>query len=113
MRKKLGLADKVIEEPEADTSLIEAAREIAGTDLAEAFVIADKIERRDKVIEIRTSLEEKLLEKFEEMTTEQFRSVCCFGVRGDTLDQFVPGVNVHAGIPISQICRFGSHSWRS
>jgi len=73
LRKELGLPDKVIEEPELDGALLASAQEIAGTELAEALLIAGKLERHDRVNEIKKSLNEKLLEKLPEMAEEEFR----------------------------------------
>ncbi|MFC1498066.1 polyribonucleotide nucleotidyltransferase [Verrucomicrobiota bacterium] len=75
LRKKLGLPDKVVEVPESDTALLDAAREIAATDLADALLIPGKLDRGNKVAEIKALLNEKLLEKMPEMTEEEFRSV--------------------------------------
>jgi len=74
LRKKLGLPDKVIEEASTETELLAACRELAAADLGEALGIADKIERQDKVHAVKDELKEKMLEKFEEMTDEEFRS---------------------------------------
>jgi len=74
LRKKLGLPEKKIEEPAHDDSIFNAARELAGSELVEALLIAGKIQRETKIKEIKTSLKAKLLEKFPEMATEQFRS---------------------------------------
>jgi polyribonucleotide nucleotidyltransferase len=74
LRRKLGLPDKVVEEREEDAAILNAARDVAGGELAEALLVAGKVEREEKVAEIRTSLNEKLLEKFPEMAEEAFRS---------------------------------------
>ncbi len=74
LRKKLGLPDKVIEEDSAETELLTAARELAGDELKVALGIADKIERQNKVHDIQAALKEKMIEKFEEMSDEEFRS---------------------------------------
>ena len=74
LRRKLGLPGKVVTEPEQDATIVNAAREIAGASLAQALLIAGKADRHDKVNEVKTLLKEKLLEKFPEMTTEQFRA---------------------------------------
>lgn len=75
LRRKLGLPDKVIEEPAPDESLISIAREIAGADMSEALLIPGKLERQNRISEIKASLNDKLLEKFPEMTEEKFRAM--------------------------------------
>ena len=75
LRSALGLPEKTFEPEEKDETLINAAREIAGAELSDALVIAGKLERQERVHDIKDSLKEKLLEKFEEMTDEEFRSM--------------------------------------
>jgi polyribonucleotide nucleotidyltransferase len=74
LRRKLGLGDKIVTEAPADQSLLNAARDIAGKALSEAFLVAGKLERRSKVRAIEADLKAKLTEKFPAMTREQFRS---------------------------------------
>ncbi len=74
LRRKAGLPDKVFVEEPGDTSLLDAARDLSGSDLAETLMIAGKVERGEKVAELSANLEAKLLERFPEMTKEQFRS---------------------------------------
>ncbi len=75
LRSSLGLPEKVVEIPEKDTTLLDAAREIAGAQISEIMTIAGKLERQGKLNEAKDELKEKMLEKFEEMTDEQFRSM--------------------------------------
>jgi len=75
LRAKLGLPEKVIEIPEKDTTLIDAAREIAGDKLLEILTIPGKLERQNKVNEAKAELKEQLLAKFPEMTDEDFRKM--------------------------------------
>ncbi len=77
LRRKLGLADKVIEETsqENEEPLIAAGRETAGTRMAEIMLTGDKKKRQKMLEEIRKSLKEALLEKFQDMTDEAFRSM--------------------------------------
>lgn len=75
LRRQLGLADKVVEEAEADQTLLNAAREISGDELSEALLIGGKLDRQNRVGEIRAGLSEKLLEQFPEMTPEEFRAM--------------------------------------
>jgi polyribonucleotide nucleotidyltransferase len=74
LRRKLGLGEKIVTESTPDQSLFNAARDIAGKALAEAFLVAGKLERRGKVGAIEADLKAKLQEKFPDMTREQFRS---------------------------------------
>ena len=74
LRRKLGLPEKEVCEPETDDTLIKAAKEISGAALSEALVIAGKRERLNRVSEIGASLKEKLLETYPDMTDEQFRA---------------------------------------
>ncbi len=75
LRKKLGLAEKVIEEPAADDTLINKAREIAGESMAAVMLTGDKQERDNKLAELRDSLKAQLLENDPEMTDEAFRAM--------------------------------------
>ena len=75
LRAKLGLPDKVVEEPQVDTTLIDAGRELGGETLSEILLIPGKLERQEKVHGALNVLKEKLVEKFPEMTDEEFRSM--------------------------------------
>jgi len=75
LRAKLGLPEKVVTVAEADTTLLEAAREAVGAEFAETLTIAGKLERQGKVNELKASLKETLAAKFEEMTDEEFRAM--------------------------------------
>jgi len=75
LRKALGLPDKVIEVPEADTTLINAARDAKGGELSDALLIAGKMERHAAVNAVKAELKESLSESFPEMTDEEFRSM--------------------------------------
>jgi len=72
LRRAVGLPDKVVELPEADTTLIDKSRELVGKELGEALVIADKQDRQNAVGAIFDSLKEQLLVSFEEMTDDEF-----------------------------------------
>ena len=74
LRHKMGLPAKVVVEPPQDEKLLNAAREIAGAQLAEALLIPGKRDRRNKVGEIQDWLKAKLLERFAEMGKEAFRA---------------------------------------
>jgi polyribonucleotide nucleotidyltransferase len=74
LRRKLGLPDKVIEPEAGDTTVIDAARDIAGADMSEALLVAGKKDRDARLREIKEALKEKLLEKDPEMTDEAFRA---------------------------------------
>ncbi len=72
LRRRLGKADKVIELPKVDTSMLDKAREIAGVELMQALAISGKIERQDKITAIKGSLKAKLLEAFPSMTETDY-----------------------------------------
>lgn len=72
LRKALGLPDKVIETTPVDESLMEAAKAFKGAELSEALCIAGKLERQDKVHEIREELQALMTEKFPEMTEDEY-----------------------------------------
>ncbi len=74
LRRKLGMDDKVVENPAKDPTLLDAAREISGADLRKAMMIGDKHGRADARREVKSALKEALQAKFEEMTSEEFRS---------------------------------------
>jgi polyribonucleotide nucleotidyltransferase len=74
LRRKLGLPDRRVEDPTADTTLLDAAREIAGRDLAQALQTPGKLDREGRVNEVKAVLKEKLQARFAEMTEEQFRA---------------------------------------
>ncbi len=74
LRRELGLPEKVVEPYKPDTTLLEAARRLRGAQLSEALQIAGKLERQNKVQEIRTDLQQAMLEEAPEMTEEQFRA---------------------------------------
>jgi polyribonucleotide nucleotidyltransferase len=75
LRSKLGLPDKVIEKPVEDSTLIDAGREHAGDKLSELLLIPGKIERQNKVHDALEELKDALLEKFPEMSDEEFRAM--------------------------------------
>lgn len=66
------LADEVgkekmdFEAPEIDDELEEAVREVAASDIEEAFSAGDKLEREDALDEIEEQTEQKLVEQFPE-----------------------------------------------
>jgi len=74
LRRKLGLPDKVVEIPKQDVTILNAARDLGRKTLSEALLIAGKLERQDKVEAVKTDLQARLLERFPEMTEEQFRA---------------------------------------
>ncbi|MFH1477809.1 MAG: polyribonucleotide nucleotidyltransferase [Verrucomicrobiota bacterium] len=75
LRRKLGLPDKVVTDLVEDQTLITAARDLTGTELAEALCIQGKQERRMRMNTIRETLKTKLAAQFPEMTEEQFRAM--------------------------------------
>jgi len=74
LRRELGLPEKTIEQPEPDDALLNAAREKAGEPFAAVLQIPGKVEREDKVADLKKELQEKLLEAFPEMTEEEYRA---------------------------------------
>ncbi|OGV62887.1 MAG: polyribonucleotide nucleotidyltransferase [Lentisphaerae bacterium RIFOXYC12_FULL_60_16] len=75
LRRKMGLPDKIVNASAGDTSLLDAARSVAGKNLAEALRIKGKLERQARVETLRTELKAKLLTTFPEMTDEAFRAM--------------------------------------
>ncbi|MCC5848993.1 MAG: polyribonucleotide nucleotidyltransferase [Verrucomicrobia bacterium] len=71
-RKMLGLPDKVIEPVPVNEELMSAAKEFKAAELAEVLTIAGKLERQEKVAELRDALKEQMTEKFPEMTDEEY-----------------------------------------
>lgn len=74
LRRKMGLPDKQTEEPAMDRSVQDAARELAGAELAQALTISGKLERQERVEEIRNALREQLTERMPELGEEAFRA---------------------------------------
>ena len=71
-RKMLGLPDKVIEPVPVNEELMTAAKEFKAAELSEALTIAGKLERQEKVAELRDALKEQMSEKFPEMSDEEY-----------------------------------------
>lgn len=72
LRRKLGKADKVIEEIPPSGEKMDFIREVAGAELREALVIPGKLERQGKVSSIKDALKAKMLEKWPELTDNEF-----------------------------------------
>jgi polyribonucleotide nucleotidyltransferase len=72
LRRELGLPEKVLEEAVPDTTLVDKARALIGEELSDAMLIAGKMERHDRVDEIKKSLKEKLLEEDPELSDDAF-----------------------------------------
>jgi len=75
LRRALGLPDKQVVVEQPDTTLLNAAREIAGNALSDALLIPGKIDRQNKVQEVRNDLKDKLATRFPEMADEAFRAM--------------------------------------
>ena len=76
LRAKLGKPEKnVVDGDACRKDLLDAARAAMGADFAEALTIAGKLERQNKVGELKAALKEKLLAQFPEMTDEEFRAM--------------------------------------
>lgn len=74
LRRKLGLPEKVVDVPEADTAMLDAARAAIGEEFAEAMLAPGKLDRQSKIASLKELLQEKLLQQFPEMTKEEFRA---------------------------------------
>jgi polyribonucleotide nucleotidyltransferase len=72
LRKALGLPEKQYKPVEIDMTMTDKLRELIGTDLQSALMIAGKLERQEKVTAIKEAGKAKLLEQFPEMTASQF-----------------------------------------
>lgn len=72
LRKMMGLPDKAIETNPVDQSLMQAAIDFKGAELGEALCIAAKLERQDKVHEIREELKALMTEKFPELSDDTY-----------------------------------------
>ena len=72
LRSDMGLPEKVYTAPEKDTALYDKAVEIGGDEMRAALTIAGKLERQDKLHEIRESLKTRLLEAFPDMEDETY-----------------------------------------
>ena len=75
LRRALGLPEKIVAPFVPDTTLISAARAIAGAELSAALQIAGKLVRQNAVGAIKETLKVKMQEKFPEMTDEQYRAM--------------------------------------
>ena len=71
LRKTLGKPEKEITEEKPDPEKMAFIREQGGETLAEALLIADKLERQEKVTAIKNDLLEKSMEKWPEEVTEE------------------------------------------
>ncbi|MDA0323352.1 MAG: polyribonucleotide nucleotidyltransferase [Verrucomicrobia bacterium] len=74
LRSKLGLPEKIVEEPASDDTILKAAHAKVGEELAAVLLIPGKLERQGKVSDIGARLKEALLVDFPEMTDEEYRS---------------------------------------
>ncbi|MEI6218814.1 MAG: polyribonucleotide nucleotidyltransferase, partial [bacterium] len=75
LRKQAGLPDKHVVDSKRDTATLEAARAIIGTELSACLLIAEKGKRHEGENKAKEKLQEKLLEKYPEMTDVQFADV--------------------------------------
>jgi polyribonucleotide nucleotidyltransferase len=74
LRALMGLPVKTVARELRDTTLLDAARAIAGEELSTALQIAGKIERQNTVSAVKKNLESAMTEKFPEMSAEAFRA---------------------------------------
>ena len=72
LRRKLGKPDKVIVEIPQDPEKMDFLRQTSGAELREALVIPGKLERQGKVEAIKTALKAKALEKWPELTDNEY-----------------------------------------
>lgn len=75
LRRALGLPEKVVAPYVPDTTLIAAARGMAGAELSKALQIPGKLERQNTVNAVKDMLKAGMLVRFPEMTEEQFRAM--------------------------------------
>ncbi len=75
LRRQFGKADKVVADKPIDQNFLDKAREFAGADLEAALMINGKLERQNKVTEIKTGLDAKMKEAFPDLAPETFRQV--------------------------------------
>lgn len=75
LRRAMGKPDKVIATPDQDSTLLDAAREKVGAELAEVLQIAGKLERQAAVASVQEKLKSALLEQDPDMTDEAFRAM--------------------------------------
>ncbi|MEI6808131.1 MAG: polyribonucleotide nucleotidyltransferase [bacterium] len=75
LRKHAGLPDKNVVDSKRDTTILESAREIIGTELTAVLLIGDKCKRHDAESAAKEKLHVKLLEKYPDMTHVQFADV--------------------------------------
>ncbi len=73
LRRKLGLPDKVVADLPEGGPVLDAARQLVGAQIQDAFLIAGKAERRNKVSEILAAAKVKLAAQFPEASAEAFR----------------------------------------
>ena len=67
LRRQMGLADKVVADKPIDRNQLDKAREFVGADLEAALMINGKLERQNKVTEIKATCEAKMKEAFPEL----------------------------------------------
>jgi len=73
LREACGLPEKVIEEPEIDTTYLDKARELVGDKLIELLKIPGKIEREKAIDALKEEIRPKMEEIFgEEMSEDDF-----------------------------------------
>lgn len=72
LRKKAGLSDKVFEDRHVDQDLLGKARTLVGAEFSQILRTPGKLERHDKVNELRDRLKAALLEQVPEMSEEVF-----------------------------------------
>ncbi len=71
LRKQFGLPTKIAEDKPIENHLLDKAREIAGASLETALMINGKLERQDKVTEIKADFDAKMKEAFPDLAKEK------------------------------------------
>ena len=72
LRSKLGLPTKVVEQVPVDSALMNAATEFIGAEFSEVLTISGKLERQDRVNEMREKLQGLMQERFPELTDDEY-----------------------------------------
>ncbi|MFH0908320.1 MAG: polyribonucleotide nucleotidyltransferase [bacterium] len=72
LRKLVGKDAKVVAEAAVDHALLNKVRELGGADFVEALKINGKLERQDKVSELKKALQAKVVAALPETTEEQY-----------------------------------------
>jgi polyribonucleotide nucleotidyltransferase len=75
LRRMCGKADKVVTETPVDHTLLNKARELVGADLKSALKISGKLERQNKVSEVKAALKTGMVAAFPEIEEDMIDQV--------------------------------------